>query len=271
MLCRTCFTHPRFTEEYGQTAELTLSASCPEAARLLLEHDAPLTLTETDDGGPVIPNELDPALYPALLAARTASIRLAQDRARPVADRLALILLLARRVQRLLDEGRDELVPVLARRFLGKQYQDRSLVRLARLRSRSGRFFPCWMVLNNMEHLTRRFGVMLDAAVGQDAPPAPFRDAFSVQYENLTVYFLFRYALTAVNDRQYLARVEQCVFHLLCLRELSADAATVQELTEVVSLYSKEVEHSEDNQALLLKLFRRGTLRWQYLALILDF
>ena len=53
MLCRTCFTHPRFTEEYGQTAELTLSASCPEAARLLLEHDAPLTLTETDDGGPV--------------------------------------------------------------------------------------------------------------------------------------------------------------------------------------------------------------------------
>ena len=74
MLCRTCFTHPRFTEEYGQTAELTLSASCPEAARLLLEHDAPLTLTETDDGGPVIPNELDPALYPALLAARTASI-----------------------------------------------------------------------------------------------------------------------------------------------------------------------------------------------------
>ena len=266
-----CPLQAAYGAEYGQTAELTLSASCPEAARLLLEHDAPLTLTETDDGGPVIPNELDPALYPALLAARTASIRLAQDRARPVADRLALILLLARRVQRLLDEGRDELVPVLARRFLGKQYQDRSLVRLARLRSRNGRFFPCWMVLNNMEHLTRRFGVMLDAAVGQDAPPAPFRDAFSVQYENLTVYFLFRYALKAVNDRQYLARVEQCVFHLLCLRELSADAATVQELTEVVSLYSKEVEHSEDNQALLLKLFRRGTLRWQYLASILDF
>ena len=60
MLCRTCFTHPRFTEEYGQTAELTLSVSCPEAARLLLEHDAPLALTETDDGGPVVPNELDP-------------------------------------------------------------------------------------------------------------------------------------------------------------------------------------------------------------------
>ena len=75
MLCRTCFTHPRFTEEYGQTAELTLSASCPEAARLLLEHDAPLTLTETDDGGPVIPNELDPAFDPAGAGSRTACCR----------------------------------------------------------------------------------------------------------------------------------------------------------------------------------------------------
>ena len=270
MLCRTCFTHPRFTEEYGQTAELTLSISCPEAARLLLEHDAPLALTETDDGGPVVPNELDPELYPALLDARTVSIRLAQDGARPIADRLALILLLARRVQRLLDEGRDALVPALARRFLGKQYQERSLVRLARLRSRNGRFFPCWMVLNNMEHLTRRFAAMLDAAVQQNAPPAPFRAEFAVQYENLLVYFLFRYALKAVNDRQYLARVEQCVFHLLCLRELGADAKTVQDLTPIASLYSKEVEHSEDNQALLLKLFRRGTLRWQYLVSILE-
>ena len=139
-LCRTCYTHPRFTEEYGQTAELTLSLSCPEAARLLLTHEAPLRIETQDDGGPVVPNELDPELYPALLAARQAFFRLAQDRSRPIEDRLALILLLARRTQRLLDEGREELVPVLARRFWGRGYQDRSLVRLARLRSRAGRF-----------------------------------------------------------------------------------------------------------------------------------
>lgn len=97
-LCRTCYTHPRFTEEYGQTAELTLSLSCPEAARLLLTHEAPLRIETQDDGGPVVPNELDPELYPALLAARQAFFRLAQDRSRPIEDRLALILLLARRV-----------------------------------------------------------------------------------------------------------------------------------------------------------------------------
>ena len=269
-LCRTCFTHPRFTEEYGQTAELTLSASCPAAAQLLLEHEAPLQLQTTDDGGPVVPNELDPALYLALLSARTAAIGLAQNRTRPFEDRLALVLLLARRVQRLLDEGRDELIPVLAKRFQSQDYQDWSLVRLARIRSRRGRFFPCWMVLNNMEHLTKRFEAMLDGAVHQDTPPAAFRAEYAVQYENLLVYFLFRYALKAVNDRQFAPRVLSCAFHLLCLRELTADAADVQTFAAIVSLYSKEVEHSADNLQLLQKLFRRGTLTWQYLMAILD-
>lgn len=32
---------PRFYEEYGATRELTLSASCPAAARLLLAHEGP--------------------------------------------------------------------------------------------------------------------------------------------------------------------------------------------------------------------------------------
>ena len=250
-LCRTCYTHPRFTEEYGQTAELTLSLSCPEAARLLLTHEAPLRIETQDDGGPVVPNELDPELYPALLAARQAFFRLAQDRSRPIEDRLALILL-------------------LARRFGGRGYQDRSLVRLARLRSRAGRFFPCWMVLNNMEHLTKRFESMLDAAMHQDAPPAAFRAELAVPYENLLVYFLFRYALKAVNDRQLLPRVAACVFHLLCLRELLDDAGSETALCAAASLYSKEVEHSEENQQLLLKLFRRKTLTWQYLVSVLD-
>ena len=198
---------------------------------------------------------------------RRALFALAQDRTLALSERMGLILHLAERAQPLLDAEKYARIDTLCT----DPRPARALALVRRRLRTDGAFFPCWMVLNNMEHLTRRFGVMPDAAVGQDAPPAPFRDAFSVQYENLTVYFLFRYALKAVNDRQYLARVEQCVFHLLCLRELSADAATVQELTEVVSLYSKEVEHSEDNQALLLKLFRRGPLRWQYLALILDF
>ena len=108
------------------------------------------------------------------------------------------------------------------------------------------------------------------AAMHQDAPPAAFRAELAVPYENLLVYFLFRYALKAVNDRQLLPRVAACVFHLLCLRELLDDAGAETALCAAASLYSKEVEHSEENQKLLLKLFRRKTLTWQYLVSVLD-
>ena len=37
-LCRTCYTHPRFTEEYGQTAELTLRGG---ARQTLTQDDLP--------------------------------------------------------------------------------------------------------------------------------------------------------------------------------------------------------------------------------------
>ncbi len=140
MLCRTCFTHPRFTEEYGQTAELTLSASCPEAARLLLEHDAPLTLTETDDGGRSS-ERATPALYPALLAARTASIRLAQDRARPLQTAWRSFCCWHDGCSVCWTRGGTKLSRCW-RAAIPWQYQDRSLVRLAR--GFAGRFFPCW-------------------------------------------------------------------------------------------------------------------------------
>ena len=44
----------------------------------------------------------------------------------------------------------------------------------------------------------------------------------------------------------------------------------MQAFAAAVSLYSKEGEHSADNLQLLQKLFRRGTLTWQYLMAILD-
>ncbi len=102
-LCRTCRAHPRFYEEYGATRELTLSASCPAAARSLLAHEAPLRPVERPVDAPLTPNDLDPELYFALLHIRRALFALAQDRTLPLPERMGLILRLAERAQPLLD------------------------------------------------------------------------------------------------------------------------------------------------------------------------
>ena len=125
---------------------------------------------------------------------------------------------------------------------------------------------------------------MLDGAAQYGAPdsgvPAPagpreprgaagrFRRA---QAENLLVYFLFRYVLKAVNDGQLLPRVESCLFHVVALRYLcgAADARTLEALQPVVSLYCKEVEHSEENLRLLQRVFEHGTISARYLYTVL--
>ena len=70
-LCRICASHPRFLEEYGAVQEITLCVSCPEAARLLLEHPEPVSfLTQETHEAVTTPNALDPTLYFAVRAFR---------------------------------------------------------------------------------------------------------------------------------------------------------------------------------------------------------
>ena len=52
-LCRTCGSHPRFSEIYGLTEEQSLSVSCPAAARLLLERTVPMRFVHDTDERPL--------------------------------------------------------------------------------------------------------------------------------------------------------------------------------------------------------------------------
>ena len=271
-LCQTCHAHPRFIEEYGASQELSLAVSCPAAAELLLRRETPLQfVTETTAEQVDTPNELEPGLYFALLAARKRAVAIMQEETLAVNDRLALLLIFAERVQMLLDSRREHLAEALCREFSDPGSMRRQLLRAKRLQSTDPPFYPCWAVLNQMEHLTVRFPRLLDAILSRE--PAPFPpEAYARQQENLMVYFLFRYFLKAVNDRKLLPRVESCVFHLLCIRYLycTAEGKTLDDLIAVCSLYCKEVEHSEENLDLLLRLFSRGTLRLSYLLSVLD-
>lgn len=271
-LCNTCHSHPRFLEEYGASRELSLAVSCPAAAELLLRRDSPLLfVTETTPEPVTDCNELEPDLYFALLSARRRAISLVQEDTLPLSDRLVLLLQFSKRLQMLLDTHRERLTDSLCSEFSEPALLRRHLLRGRRLQSADPPFYPFWAVLNNMEHLTDRYVRLLDSVL--TAEPSPFPpEAFARQQENLMVYFLFRYFLKAVNDRQLLPRVESCVFHLLCIRRLFS-ATGVDDLDtfiRTVSLYSKEVEHSAENLALLQRLFARSTLPLSCLIASLD-
>ena len=136
---------------------------------------------------------------------------------------MGLILRLAERAQPLLDAKKFSRIDALC----ADPRPARALALVRRRILADGAFFPCWMVLRNMEHLTAEFPRLLDR-VNHAEPPDDFDVRFPAQAENLLVYFLFRYVLKAVNDGRLLPRVESCLFHVVALRYLcgTADAQT---------------------------------------------
>lgn len=241
-LSTTCHTHPRFTEVYGGYEETALSVSCPEAARLLLTGQEPLTFrTETDDRPPE-PNDLDADLFFLLLDARETAEVILRERSRPLSDRLALLLCFAHRLDAHYDDA--PLCRSISRLYREEAYRQRQLVRIRRHR-RDGTLIPVRQVFNAMEHLTAEF----PAHLREREWVSP--DRYAVPLERLCVYFLSRWWLKAACDG-YIWR--HCAAIVVSVLTVAALARTTGDVELAARLYSKEVEHSEEN----LRLLRRA-------------
>lgn len=229
----TCREHPRFTEDYGAFREITLSASCPEANRLLLDSEAPLTFLERTD---CVPAEDGDEWLTWLMPLRDRLLDILRDRSRPLTARLRTFLLLARAAQaRIDDEDFDGLATLPIPEDAAEPVAPTDLTTAA-LR-----------LLGTLEVLEPDWRDLLRQA--ETAAPAVVSEAL---LERIAVYFAFRYLPKAVNDGDLLGRGELCVFAALTLRRLAA----VCGLSEALRRFSCELEHDEENLEALLDAFR---------------
>lgn len=240
-ICDVCQVHPRFTEIYGGLQETALDLSCPEAARLLLDREAPLTFVTSTDDTPPEPNDLDPALFRALLTGRETAIAIMQDRNCAFSDRLALLLCFADRLDRNLHSPARCLA--LCGCFSGAAYRRRQLRRIRRLR-RYGTMTSVRQLLLAMEPLNEQFSLQI-----RELEKVPL-EPNAVALEQLTVHYLYRRWLKAACDDRLWRQAAASVVSVLSIAAL---ARTTGDLKEAARLYTKNVEHSEENVALLLR------------------
>lgn len=225
----TCREHPRFIEEYGSFREITLTASCPEANRLLLGSDAPLTFSEREDAR--MPEEGDEWLE-WLVPLRDRMLTLLRERRRPLRTRLRDFLLLAQAVQPYIDLEETEDIPALTI----PQTADGETVSL---------FPDALRLLAAAEPLEPDWPMLLQQA--ETAQDAAVPEAL---LERIAVYFAFHYLLKAVNDGDLLGRAAFCVFAVSVIARLAA----VCGLSEALRRFSCEVEHNEDSLNALLNV-----------------
>lgn len=276
-LCFPCRTYPRIYEEFGLRREESLSLSCPEAARLILGSEAPITFLQEDTTEPLAGcNEIDAELYRELLAARTRMIALAQSRrAMPVAERAALLLLYAQALQEQIPHhAYDKMAEITVQysdpAFLQEQREALGKYKANAMR-RQKNVSAYFQLLQGMASMHEQWSdevahtaLLLCDSAGEAALVEAQNDRFEAmfqredyRFEHLLVYYLFRYALRSVDDNDFYGRVKFAVFSFLVIRQQLMAALSEgiplrpSLMIELAQRYSREIEHSPGNLAVL--------------------
>ncbi|MBQ8003007.1 MAG: flagellin lysine-N-methylase [Clostridia bacterium] len=80
------------------------------------------------------------------------------------------------------------------------------------------------------------------------------KNDWSVPFEQILVYFIYRYMAEAVYDGRYNERVLLAILSFHMIREIfKRSEETVDELIEICRMYSAEVEYNEDNVEAILR------------------
>ena len=252
-LCQTCHLYPRFINNFDGSEERGLSLSCPEAARIILSRRKRLTLTFEDHPElPIQLTDMDADVFSGMQTLRAAALDLAGMNEVPMNHRLTLILRMARKGGDSLDALPETLVEKLTPKELIPQ--------LKRARVRCEKTAPLTPqtvkeALLSLDILTDGWKERLEKA--EELSFAPLHPQFE---ENVLNTFLYRYlARSAYPDagkKDFSGYAKFAVFSILALRMLGA-GMDKKTLTRLTILYSREVEHDEENIAALLHLFKK--------------
>jgi len=258
--CETCRRYPRHIEEFENVREFTLSASCPEAARILLSQKEPIQFYEEEvDSDEEEFDDFDPVIYEKLLEAREKMMKFLQNRNAPVKARTAALWDFIQIFQEEMDEGTlfaddtvyEKLIPrdpetsfeeakalfalLHHLEFLADDWED-TLVETEQLLYEAGE--------------EQYIGIRDKFALWKTKH---FRD-WDIMTEQLLVYFITTYFCGAVYDEYVASKVKMSVCSVFYIEELAiaqwvknGGSLTLAEFTRIVYRYSRELEHSDEN------------------------
>lgn len=258
--CETCRRYPRHIEEFENVREFTLSASCPEAARILLSQKEPVKFYEVEvEAEEEEFDDFDPMVYEKLLEARREMLTVLQNREIPIKERAAALWDFVEAFQEEMDEGtlfRDDTVyEKLEPRDPKTSYEEAKAL---------------FALLHNLELLTEDWAdtlretetvlygsgerVYFETKQKFALWKAEYFPNWDIMLEQLLVYFIYAYFCGAVYDEYVASKVKMSVCSVFYLEELATaqwkmcgETLTLQDVTRLVYRYSRELEHSDEN------------------------
>ena len=281
-LCFTCANYPRHIEEFENLREVTLTVSCPEVARILLEQKDPVSFTEEEIGEDEEEFEdFDPFFFSYLEDAREIMIGILQNRSLSLEVRIALVKRMAEEMQDVIEvsdlfdladvfenyEEEENLADAVRRAeqelsaFYAKETESFTGVRMT-----FERLYKLEFLSEDWEEYLNKCYVTLygKGAHGYHELRKGFNEycmqesfgnvSMDIMLEQLAVYFVFAYFCGAVYDDNVIGKIRMAVDSVKLLYEMFAvkwaeqgGSLSVEDIQRIVYRYSRELEHSDVN------------------------
>ena len=286
-LCRTCRQYPRHTEEFEGVREITLSISCPEVARILMSRKTPVAFVSYEKEGEEEYEDFDPFFFSILEDARKAMIDILQNRSLSISTRVLLVLGMAHDMQGRInrqemfdcftviekyqsekalkfvqdyqvewDCGVDSKSPDVTGNIVYKKG------RMVLTRDMFDKLYELELLREDWDMLLQETEVTLygkgessyyERLAAFESWSKEHTD-IEIHLEQLLVYFLFTYFPGAVYDGEVYSKVQMAVYCTWMIHELwmarwlkNDRSLDLEEMTDIVYRFSREVEHSDEN------------------------
>ncbi len=278
-LCSLCDNYPRVGVEFGGLRELGLSLSCPEVSRLVLSSSKAIRFGEWLQDETVAGTDYtkDP-LFEALIDARDVLFGILQNRELAISDRVSLYVMYGAALQNVMDSEEssqnmtDEILTI-AERFSDEAYVEKALNSIAGadFEETLGYVREIFDFVGNLEIINDKWRTMFEAAKNRllecDAHTyeqlhnefAKYYAEFEYVFEHLLVYYVYRYFMKMIFDGDIFSKAVMCSIAAIVIREMDVAAwdmngksFSMEDQIRIFYLYSKEIEHSENNMEKLV-------------------
>ena len=277
-LCRTCRTYPRHIEEFEGTREISLSMSCPEVARLILQNKDCVTFLDKEIRGKEEEYEdFDYLLHTKLVDSREFLIQIMQKREWDSKIRMAVIMGFAHDMQGRIRRNEIFSIDALIEKYVKEDtkhfFEAKQTVYQNKPKERFLFMQHVFDMLQQLEPLKKEWADWVKRCKKQlfhhgwkeyIKQLAKFRQEqwktkkekkeWERIEEQIIVYFLFSYYCGAVYDENAYAKVKMAILNVLVVEEMLFAkwlfTKEVFELSDWIALtyqYSREIEHSDLN------------------------
>lgn len=257
-LCNTCRMYPRHVEEFEGVREFSLSLSCPEAARMILECEEPLKflVEETSQEETELYEEFDFLLFSRLTDIREKLYEMVQNRKENCKLRMLRCLEAGRICQEEYDNGNffdieESLMKMKEKEYEGEPIgfdEKHSFYHILF----DGEFLhESWK--KNLHHV---YDVLYNAGERyyQEIQKLFVLDKWEQYAEQLMMFFVYTYFCGAVYDERIGSKIFLAVYSTEVIRDFcivkwmeNKRELRKEDVWKIAWQYAREIEHSDKN------------------------